>query len=150
VLEKTTFPILPLLWALMLALALGSSPARAQEAAGPKPGLYVCYDLVLRTGLTFNRLEYNYEYRDAFRILPKGSYQKDKTKAQGRYRYDAKTRILTFVSGPYAGTGLQGEFSPASENLDKPAKAKGVGVDNIILTKPSAPNRDNDWFCAVE
>jgi hypothetical protein len=150
--QKNSVQILPILLGFGIGLGFGiaGTAAKAQQP-GPKPGVYVCYDLVLRAGLTFNRMEYRYEYRDTFRLLPNGGYQKDTPKqAQGRYRYDPKTRILTFASGPYAGTGLQGEFSPASENKDKPAKAKGVGVDNIILTKPGAPNRDNDWFCSVE
>jgi hypothetical protein len=126
----------------------GASASVAGES--PKLGKYVCYDLVLRTGMTFGRMEYKYEYMDSFTLLPGGKYQRDVTKTVGRYTFDEKTRVVTFVDGPYAEVGRHGEFTPARENTKKPANAKGAGVDNIVLTKKSDKTRDSDWFCSCE
>lgn len=131
-----------------LALMIPAAPVAAQAAGAPRPGTYVCYDLVLRTSLTFQRMEYRYELRDTFEILPGNRYRKEQK--EGRYAYDPAARRLRFASGPYAGTGRVGEFMPAAETLDMPESARSRGRDNIILTSPGAPNRDNDWFCSVE
>jgi hypothetical protein len=128
----------------------GTARPAATPGESPKLGKYVCYDLVLRTGMTFGRMEYRYEYMDSFTLLPGGKYQRDVTKTVGRYAFDAKTRVVTFLDGPYAEVGRHGEFTPARENTKKPENAKGVGVDNIVLTKESDETRDSDWFCSCE
>jgi hypothetical protein len=102
--------------ALFVSLGLGD----AQAAPAPPLGKYSCYQSSSGVG---------WLYSGWFRFLSTSRY-KVFSGAGGRYSYNASTRAVRWLSGPYKSYGWKGKYYPRGE--------EGRSGPTVILTGPDS------------
>lgn len=141
-----------------------ASFGQSQEPGAPRnngnakdvvaPGKYVCYDLTLVLGAGGYR--YGYKYIESFTILAGGRYRREASGTPGKFRYEAATKAVVFLDGPYADVNRVGKYEPdgksAASRLKSPnaVEEDNGQTPNIVLHKKDDESGDLDWYCSLE
>jgi hypothetical protein len=78
---------------------------KGNTKAGPPPGTYDCYFPM-----------YEHTYMGSFVLAGKTYRYLTGDKGKGAWKYDPKTRKVSFLSGPLAKKGISGEFENTKRN----------------------------------
>jgi hypothetical protein len=164
-------------------VVLVTTAAHAQMAvpAAPPAGRYLCYDMRLGLGVGAPRalvqavtpsasaqsgmqvtqtpttpLRYGWHFMEVLELLDAERYRVPD--GEGRYEFDARTRGLRFVSGPYAASRPHGEYRGLGESahtrdrtIHRPRLDNQAAEAPYVITYRvgEAHGRgDNNWHCS--
>jgi hypothetical protein len=116
--------------------AANQRPARPEvprppSPSGPPAGVYQCYDMYVAIGAPTR-----VSYKEQLVVLDARSYRFRANGPTGRYAYDARTGVVQFQSGPYAGGNPRARYERRRD-----------GRDVITLTYTFERLGTDDDFC---